>query len=69
MVKKDLENLDKKYKEKIINGELISDQIKHELIRKVQAAQFVLNKNYLEWTDVIILLDKDIEETYNADND
>jgi methylenetetrahydrofolate dehydrogenase (NADP+)/methenyltetrahydrofolate cyclohydrolase len=36
MVKKDLENLDKKYKEKIINGELISDQIKHELIRKVQ---------------------------------
>jgi methylenetetrahydrofolate dehydrogenase (NADP+)/methenyltetrahydrofolate cyclohydrolase len=36
MVKIDLENLKKEYKEKIINGELISDQIKHELIRKVQ---------------------------------
>ncbi len=36
MKKIDLENLNKKYKEKIIDGELISDQIKRELTRKVQ---------------------------------
>jgi len=36
MVKIDLENLNKKNKKKIISGELISDQIKHELIRKIQ---------------------------------
>jgi methylenetetrahydrofolate dehydrogenase (NADP+)/methenyltetrahydrofolate cyclohydrolase len=36
MVKIDLENLNKKQKEKIINGKLISSQIKHELIRKIQ---------------------------------
>ncbi|NCC70089.1 bifunctional 5,10-methylenetetrahydrofolate dehydrogenase/5,10-methenyltetrahydrofolate cyclohydrolase [bacterium] len=37
MKKIDLENLDKKYLEKIIDGKLISDQIKHELKRKVQS--------------------------------
>jgi len=37
MKKIDLENLSKEKKEKIIDGELISDQIKHELIRKIQA--------------------------------
>lgn len=42
MKKIDIENLNKEYKEKIIDGELISDQIKHELIRKIQAG---INKN------------------------